>query len=465
MVNDIKVFNLPLKISSELEIKNKNFINELEKIFEKHKVSNTPELQKVKIAVVYNLNLGKNFRFQFNSNIYLYVDGMPKKVSEVDDNSYTNFKVRLDLLIKKVNIQYNGEISRINIILLYNKDFESVKYLNDIIEKSKNNISFANFEGLAFYYPIEPKYSLDKVVLNKEILYEITKTIKLLENKHIIYDEWGFCEIDSAPKAVINFYGPPGTGKTMTAHAIAKELNCKILALNYAEIESKFVGDAPKNLVRAFETAEKENALLFFDEADSFLAKRITNVSSSSDQAFNSLRSQMMILLENFNGYIIFATNLIRNYDRAFETRIFKHLKFELPNEDNRRIIILKHIPDKVPFYQDKKLSKDEINELVKISDGFSGREIKNSILDALSDAICENRKYIKFDDLKNSFNKTKENREKLENEYERTEPVISSEKKKLLEEKIKENLNKNKIEENNNLVSDQKSSEVKNED
>ena len=68
--------------------------------------------------------------------------------------------------------------------------------------------------------------------------------------------------------------------------------------------------------------------MLFFDEADSFLGKRIQNVSSSSDQAINSLRSQMLILLEDFEGVVVFATNLADNYDKAFESRICKHISF-----------------------------------------------------------------------------------------------------------------------------------------
>ena len=46
----------------------------------------------------------------------------------------------------------------------------------------------------------------------------------------------------------INFYDPPGTGKTMAAHALAHHLGKQILIVNYADIESKYVGDTPKNI-------------------------------------------------------------------------------------------------------------------------------------------------------------------------------------------------------------------------
>lgn len=212
----------------------------------------------------------------------------------------------------------------------------------------------------------------------------------------------------------MNFYGPPGTGKTMCAHAIANALGKKLLALNYSEIESKYVGDAPKNLQRAFEIATKEDCVLFFDEADSFLGKRIQNVSQGADQALNSLRSQMLILLEEHAGVVIFATNLVSNFDSAFESRILKHIKFELPNEEARIAIIKKMIPAKLPM--PVPLTDEQFHELSKIIDGFSGREIKNAILDTLLAKATkdkENSIFI-FDDFKTSFEAKKKEMETL---------------------------------------------------
>ena len=139
------------------------------------------------------------------------------------------------------------------------------------------------------------------MVLNKEVKDQLDSCVTMIRSLDKIYDEWGFREVDPVKKSVLNFYGPPGTGKTMAAHALSAELGKMILAINYSDVESKFVGDAPKNLVSVFKIAEEKNCVLFFDEADSFLGKRVTNVSSSSDQAVNSLRSQMLILLESFH--------------------------------------------------------------------------------------------------------------------------------------------------------------------
>lgn len=165
-----------------------------------------------------------------------------------------------------------------------------------------------------------------------------------------------------------------------------------------------------------------------------FLGKRITNVSSSSDQAVNSLRSQMLILLESFNGVVIFATNLHENYDSAFESRILRHIKFELPDKYIRLKIIKKMLPDKAPI--DKEVLEDDfLLSLSEIIEGFSPREIKNTILEVFISSIQKNTNMNKelFEEV---FNKAKEKFEQLK--------AKSNIRKENLKLKIKENLETN---------------------
>ncbi len=258
-------------------------------------------------------------------------------------------------------------------------------------------------EDSSFFIPQEPQYSLDKMILSEKVQNELNKTILLIQNQKKIYNEWGFSEIDPNPKCVINFYGPPGTGKTMAAHSIAYAVGKKILILNYSDIESKYVGEAPKNLMKAFQSAKETDSILFFDEADSFLGSRIRNVQQSSDQAINSLRSQMLMQLEIFNGTVIFATNLLENYDKAFESRIIKNVEFELPNEKLRKELIKRMIPSKVPKEEDL-FDADFLNELSNLIDGLSPREIKNLTLEVLVTAIEEKKQKISKDILRKVF-------------------------------------------------------------
>ena len=109
---------------------------------------------------------------------------------------------------------------------------------------------------------------------------------------------------------ILNFYGKAGTGKSMAAEAVAKALGKKIYHINYSELESKYVGETPKNIRKAFECATRDDAMLIFDEADSFLGKRLTSVTQSADYGVNITRSVLLMELEKFAGVVVFTTNL-----------------------------------------------------------------------------------------------------------------------------------------------------------
>lgn len=274
-----------------------------------------------------------------------------------------------------------------------------------------------NEDGLPTFLPQIPRYTFEQIILPKETKDRILSDLNSIKCQDLIYNQWGFAEVESKPKSILNFFGPPGTGKTMCAHAIAKMLGKPLLALNYSEIESKYVGDAAKNLKKAFDTATELEAVMFFDEADSFLGKRIENVSHGSDQALNSLRSQMLILLEEFEGVVLFATNLVTNFDKAFESRILDHIKLELPNREARAAIIEKMLPSKMPL--DHRFTQDELLEASDLIEGFAGREIKNAILTMLLDKASQNlsNPIFTLEDLKVALTKKKEQIEKLKAE------------------------------------------------
>ena len=274
-----------------------------------------------------------------------------------------------------------------------------------------------NEDGLPTFLPQTPRYTFEQIILPKETKDRILSDLNSIKCQDLIYNQWGFAEVESKPKSILNFFGPPGTGKTMCAHAIAKMLGKPLLALNYSEIESKYVGDAAKNLKKAFDTATELEAVMFFDEADSFLGKRIENVSHGSDQALNSLRSQMLILLEEFEGVVLFATNLVTNFDKAFESRILDHIKLELPNREARAAIIEKMLPSKMPL--DHRFTQDELLEASDLIEGFAGREIKNAILTMLLDKASQNlsNPIFTLEDLKVALTKKKEQIEKLKAE------------------------------------------------
>lgn len=237
----------------------------------------------------------------------------------------------------------------------------------------------------------EPRYTLDQVYLGEEEKKHILTVLNIKKHEEKMYKEWGFEETSIRNRAVIfNFFGEPGTGKSMAAEAIGSYLGKKIYSVNYAELESKYVGQTPKNIKKAFEKAKEDDAILVFEEADSFLGKRLTDISQSADYGVNITRSVMLLELEKFDGVVIFTTNLLNNYDEAFKRRILASVEFKMPDEEGRKAIFDIHLPKKMPL-------EEGVNSevLAKEFTDVSGADIKDIIFMAAVTALerCEKDK------------------------------------------------------------------------
>ena len=188
------------------------------------------------------------------------------------------------------------------------------------------------------FAPEEPKYTFDDMILPPRVREQILNAADYAQNSKIVFEQWGLEKTHKYSKRIgINLYGEPGTGKTMAAHAIAKHLGRKIIIVNYADVESKYVGETPKNIRKVFEAGKETGSIIFFDEADAILSRRVTNMTSATDVSVNQTRSVMLMAMNEYQDFIIFATNFISNFDPAFMRRISMHVKFELPDEDCRQ--------------------------------------------------------------------------------------------------------------------------------
>ena len=328
-------------------------------------------------------------------------------------NNWTDefiYKIDLPQQQKKISLAMMRQwisilqlVSRINTIKL------SVSEINLYpLRMQKRRLSSSFFNGLTKKVGLvqSPVWSFSNLILEDSIIKKINRAINIYKKRDLIFDVWEIGKIKPQKNVLINLSGPPGTGKTSAAHSIAAGLGINIICLSYSQIESKYVGEGPKNLSLAFENAMSENALLFFDEADSLLGRRITNVTDSADQAINSMRSQMIIELDRYQGVAVFATNLLKNYDKSFINRLLT-IEIPLPNERLRREMFIKFIGKKIPGASE--LKELEFDELAAISDGLSGRDIRDVILLAATE-LAMNEKETLGNVLKNVLKEYSDN-------------------------------------------------------
>ena len=231
-----------------------------------------------------------------------------------------------------------------------------------------------------------PERTLADVVLPPQTRRTLDQALGEVRNHNLIFQRWGLGERHATGRGLaFNFAGPPGTGKTICAEAIAHELGRKLLVVDYAEAESMWIGETPKNIVATFRAAVEQNAVLFFDEADAIASRRSAGSPLRYERESNLTVNVLLRELEAFNGIVIFATNLAANFDPAFERRIRTHVLFEMPGvEERARIWQLQLHPKKTPVAPDV-----DFRQLAERY-AMSGGDIKNAVIKAAAAAAAE---------------------------------------------------------------------------
>lgn len=213
----------------------------------------------------------------------------------------------------------------------------------------------------------------------------LDEALTQVHSYELIFHEWGLGERHPTGTALaFNFAGPSGTGKTICAEAIAHQLGKRLLLVRYAELESMWFGETPKNVAAIFRMAQEEDAVLFFDEADAIAARRSTDVSHGMQREANTTVNVLLQELERFDGVVIFATNLAANFDPAFERRIRTHVLFELPEAAEREQIWRVQLHERTPLAADVDFA--ELAERYPVSGG----DIRNAVLKAALSAAGE---------------------------------------------------------------------------
>jgi len=231
------------------------------------------------------------------------------------------------------------------------------------------------------------------VVLPAETLAALQEIEMTAENRHKVYDQWGFRrKLAYGQGLSCLFSGPPGTGKTMMAGIIANTLGREIYRVELSRISSKWIGETEKNLGKLFDEAERAQVILLFDEADSLFSKR-TRVESSNDRYANMEVNYLLQRMELFDGMTILTTNFELGLDEAFSRRIRFRVHFPAPGDDARRMLWQRVFPERAEI-------EDDIDwDVLARTFALTGGTIKNAALRAAFRAASVNRA-ITFRDL-----------------------------------------------------------------
>ena len=225
-------------------------------------------------------------------------------------------------------------------------------------------------------YP-EPRHELGGLILHTGVKQQILDGLRAIRIRDQLEEVWSISRLQPQQgRCILNFYGPPGTGKTRAAQGVAHRLGQPLYQVDYSAVISKYLGDTAKHIKRAFERASHHGAVLFLDEADSLLSKRVS-LDESCATSINHNRNCLMQELDRFEGVVVMTTNLFGNYDDALLRRVQRHIHFRLPDASMRRELLALHLPN-------PERVKANLRNLAEQSGGLSGGDILNICLNAI---------------------------------------------------------------------------------
>jgi fidgetin-like protein 1 len=196
-----------------------------------------------------------------------------------------------------------------------------------------------------------------------------------------------FTGLRGPPKGLLLF-GPPGTGKTMIGKCIASQCKATFFSISASSLTSKWVGEGEKMVRALFHLARTmQPAVVFIDEIDSLLSQRGGNENEGSRR----IKTEFLV---QFDGaatsdqdriLIIGATNRPHEIDEAARRRLVKRIYVPLPDEGGRRRMVEQLIKG-----YNNDLGEREMDEVARVTDGYSGSDIFNLCREASLEPLRE---------------------------------------------------------------------------
>ena len=190
-----------------------------------------------------------------------------------------------------------------------------------------------------------------KDIVAKQLFYENDTQQQIAELEDLL-DENRYQQIHNRMKEAgfrcgftCLFYGAPGVGKTETVLQLARKTGRDIIQVNVEQIKSMWVGESEKNIKEIFNDyrnlveMQPLAPILLFNEADAVIGTRLKGAERATDKMENSLQNIILQEMERIDGILIATTNLVQNFDKAFERRFLYKVKFNAPSTQTRRNI------------------------------------------------------------------------------------------------------------------------------
>ncbi|MEI6716062.1 MAG: AAA family ATPase [Verrucomicrobiota bacterium] len=190
--------------------------------------------------------------------------------------------------------------------------------------------------------------------------------------------------------------GQPGSGKSLLAQATGSIFDVPLLNVDGGQLFGSLVGQSEANWRSAFATAKAvAPCILWIDEADGLFAGSASSGSTDGGTTNRVIKTILQDMQFNSEGiFFVFTANDIENCPDPLIDRL-DVWSVDLPNAEEREAIWSIHIAKRK-----RKPADFDLPALAAATDGFSGRQIEQVWLKAMTYAFNEGREPENIDAL-----------------------------------------------------------------
>lgn len=199
------------------------------------------------------------------------------------------------------------------------------------------------------------------------------------------------------PKGML-ILGVPGCGKSLIAKTTSRLWGLPLLRLDMGRVyDGSMVGRSEANLRNALKTAESISpAILFIDELDKSFAGGAGSSDSDGGTSSRIFGSFLTWMQEKTSPVFVMATaNRVERLPGEFlrKGRFDEIFFVDLPNAEERQEIFNIHLSKRR-----RDIARFDIEQLAKVSEGFSGAEIEQALIAAMYEAFAQDREFTQLD-------------------------------------------------------------------